>query len=554
MSNSGQHLVNRNGVFHYRRRVPADIEPHVGQRWWKRSLATGSQREAETRARDMAVKHDALIVRLRGLPAADRYAALQRTLDDAREGLQAAAEADRWRSEQQPVTPARSLATARAGQDALQLFEAASSVAEKLKRVMLAAAEQRLDTLPEAERAAVRQSGGIEAFFEQIRAATQALESSRNGVTLRKALGGATRVDDEEEAVLKVRTRHVAKDQQTLVKLGLGTDDDDGFEEPNNPRIKTATEQWFIERKQGLDAVKRHRVSINRFVELHGNVPVGGITKQMVRDYRNAIEKLADHRKVPADKRGGLFDPGVDVPRVAAPTVERHLISIKALLTFCIEQDWLAANAATGLRAPKDTRPKASKRRSFTREERNKLLVHAVEEYGEDADITWLVKLGAYTGCRLEELAQLARTNVRLIDGVWAVEIDDLDGRHVKTDDSVKTIPLHPAIRDDFISWVQSGTGRRVFTSFVADDKGRYANELSGAFGRLMDRAGLTDPRLVFHSLRHTLKREMSNARIDPDVRRVILGHAPKDAHDGYDGHSLEAIAEEFARLPPMFG
>ena len=68
-----------------------------------------------------------------------------------------------------------------------------------------------------------------------------------------------------------------------------------------------------------------------------------------------------------------------------------------------------------------------------------------------------------------------------------------------------------------------------------------------------MDRAGLIDPRLVFHSLRHTLKREMSNARIDPDVRRIILGHAPKDAHDGYAGHSLGAVAEEFARLPALF-
>ena len=37
MSN-GQYLVNRNGVFHYRRRIPADIEPHVGQKWWKQSL------------------------------------------------------------------------------------------------------------------------------------------------------------------------------------------------------------------------------------------------------------------------------------------------------------------------------------------------------------------------------------------------------------------------------------------------------------------------------------------------------------------------------------
>ena len=82
---------------------------------------------------------------------------------------------------------------------------------------------------------------------------------------------------------------------------------------------------------------------------------------------------------------------------------------------------------------------------------------------------------------------------------------------------------------------------------------GRYANKVSGDFARLMDRAGLSDPRLTFHSLRHTLKREMSNAGIDPDVRRAVLGHSPKDAHDGYAGASLWAVSRELAKLPALF-
>lgn len=551
MANGSQYLVCRNGIFQYRRRVPNDIEPQVRKQWWKQSLKTGVRRDAEVRARELAVKHDELIAEWRGLPAADRHAALLRTLNDAREDVEVAAENDRWKSQAGPAKG--KLTHKQSYQDALREFNAASEVAKKLKRAMIAAAEQRLDTLPEGERDAIRQIGGVEAFFERIIAAAQGAESDRNTLALRTALGGPSRANEEAEAALQVRARHVARDQHTLAKLGLLTEDDDSFEEPNNPRMKSAMERWFVERKQGSTAVKRHRLSVRRFVELHGNIPVREITKQMVRDYVKVIENLADQRHVPTKKRGGLYDPGDDVPRVAAPTVERHLISIKALLTFCIEQDWLTVNVATGLRAPKDTRPKGSKRRSFTREERNQLLRHAIGEFGESADITWLVKLGAYTGCRLEELAQLARTNVRPVDGVWVVDVNDLDGRHVKTADSVKTIPLHPAIRDDFIAWIQAGMGKRVFSTFVQDKEGRYANELSGQFARLMDRAGLSDPRLVFHSLRHTLKREMSNARVDPDVRRAILGHAAKDAHDRYDGHSLEAIAEEFSRLPPLF-
>lgn len=72
-------------------------------------------------------------------------------------------------------------------------------------------------------------------------------------------------------------------------------------------------------------------------------------------------------------------------------------------------------------------------------------------------------------------------------------------------------------------------------------------------FGFLRALVARSYPRLVLHSLGYTLKREMIDARVDPDVCRAILGHAPKDAHDRYDGPSLEFLAEEFGRMPPLF-
>jgi integrase len=535
-----RHHELRNGVYHYRRRIPVDIQPHLGgKQWWKRSLKTTNEREAEVRARALASAHDRLIERVRGAPLPEQLASIVAAIDAAESELAIAYES----------LPTNKPSAARAGALRTQALEAEA----KLRRAMMAAAEQRLDTLPPAERKAIADMGGIESFFTRVGEDANKIAVRQATIAIARGVG---RLSEREAATidagLEAQSRYASKDQRTLVKLGLLTDDDD-MEEPDNPRINSAMEAWFKERKQGPYAVKRHRVAVRRFIELHGNLPVGEITKPMVREYVKRIEALPDHRKLPAEQRGGLVDAGLDVPRVSAPTVERHIVSLKALLTFCVEQDWIQSNVATGLKPPKDTRPKAARRRPFTREERLKLLAQAVEECGENGDMAWLVRLGAYTGARLEELAQLARTNVREIDGIWVVEIDDLDGRNVKTEDSVKQVPLHPAIRDEFVAWVGSGRGARVFASFRADGEGRYANKVSGDFARLMDRAGLTDPRLVFHSLRHTLKREMSNARVDPDVRRAILGHAPKDAHDGYAGHSLAAVAQEFARMPAMF-
>lgn len=534
-----QYLVLRNRIYHYRRRVPDDIQPHVGgKRWWKQSLKTGHEREAQAKSRAIAVVHDRLIASVRGLPLPDQLASLAANIDGAEDELFIG---------QHSTTPEARRVTARAGAQRTQAVDAES----KLRRTMIAAGEQRLDTLPLAERKVIADMGGLDAFFA--RAVDETNEVGKDQIRL-TFLRGIKKVTDRDaeilEAALQTRARHAGKDQQTLGKLGL-ISEQDVWEEPDNPRINTAMEKWFVERKQGPSAVKRHRVAVRRFREMHGNLPVRDITKQMVKDYLKVIENLPDHRRLPTAQRGGLADPDNDVPRIAAPTVERHLVSIKALLKFCCDEEWLTVNVATGLKGPKDTRPRAGARRPFTREERNRVLAQAVAESGEESDIAWLVRLTAYTGARLEEIAQLARKNVREIDGVWVIEIEDLDGRQIKEDP--RLVPIHPAICDDFVAWVEGGKGDRVFTSFTLKG-GRYGNKLSGDFARLMDRAGLTDPRLVFHSLRHTLKREMSNARVDPDARRLILGHRPKDAHDGYAGHSLEAVASELARMPALFG
>lgn len=46
----------------------------------------------------------------------------------------------------------------------------------------------------------------------------------------------------------------------------------------------------------------------------------------------------------------------------------------------------------------------------------------------------------------------------------------------------------------------------------------------------------------------------MAPALVDPDCRRAILGHAPKDTHDEYlDGVNLTTVAKELAKVPPLF-
>jgi integrase len=541
------HLVIRKQTYHYRRRVPGDVQALIGQKFWKQSLKTGNFRDAEIRARALGVQHDRIIKGLRELPEIEklrlRRDMLERRQVEAVLKITSAEKGERWEATTKHRAAARRFHNERIdAEEAVKgvlasTVEGGSATLDELNALEL----ERLHE-PVIRAALKGQPFGDNQppHFKTMHAHYSELSDSQRKRALEKI--------EDRAALRPAREQRLREKLKPIEQTSFFNEIRD---DPNNPRIQTAAELWYATKKQGAAAVKRHRVAVRRFVELFENVPVREITRQMVQDYIDRVANLADHRKLPSDQRGGLAD-FEELPRISAKTVERHLVTVKAFLTFCKSKGWIVENVASGVPPPKDARPKASKRRSLTREERHQVLARSVEENGENGDITWLIKLAAYTGCRLEELAQLARTNVKQVDGVWVIEIDDLDGRNVKSDSGVRMVPLHPAIRDDFVKWVKEGRGERVFMSFKTEH-GRYANRLSGDFGRLMDRAGLSDPRLVFHSLRHGLKRAMSDARLDIEARRAILGHATKDAHGEYEGHSLAALADELARVPVLF-
>ena len=73
-----RYVIKVQSLYHYRRYVPADVRPLVGNRqWWKQSLKTGELRIAESRARVFAVEHDRVIAKVRQQLPSERLVALQ---------------------------------------------------------------------------------------------------------------------------------------------------------------------------------------------------------------------------------------------------------------------------------------------------------------------------------------------------------------------------------------------------------------------------------------------------------------------------------------------
>lgn len=153
----------------------------------------------------------------------------------------------------------------------------------------------------------------------------------------------------------------------------------------------------------------------------------------------------------------------------------------------------------------------------------------------------WLPWVGLYVPSRMGELTQLTRDDLRQDDGVWYLAITEDDGKSVKTERSVRNIPLHwHLIKLGFLDYARSQKGRL----FPEGDDGKHlAKMYTKAYGRYTDKIGLIDPDTSYHSLRHSWITEARHAGIKSDVWKQLSAHRDQgDVGDDYGDKTTEAM------------
>ncbi|WP_035382517.1 tyrosine-type recombinase/integrase [Ferriphaselus sp. R-1] len=143
-------------------------------------------------------------------------------------------------------------------------------------------------------------------------------------------------------------------------------------------------------------------------------------------------------------------------------------------------------------------------------------------------DDYWLPLLGLYTGGRIEELCQLAITDIVCVDGIWAISINDEDYKSVKTDASKRNVPIHPTLIElGFLDYVEDakGFGTMLFPYLTADRFGKFSNTPSERFGKYLDTLNISDSQKVFHSFRKTSNSLLKEKGVSEEVRCQYVGH-----------------------------
>ena len=181
-----------------------------------------------------------------------------------------------------------------------------------------------------------------------------------------------------------------------------------------------------------------------------------------------------------------------------------------------------------------------SKRREFEPADVLKLLDAATER--EDQQLADLIRLGMWTGCRIEELCALTVDQVQ-DDHFVVVEAKTEAGED-------RGVPIHRELAQTMARLIQESTDDYVMSGLVFDKYEKRSGAIGKRFSKLKTDLGF-GREYVFHSLRKTVATILENALVPENVSADILGHEKTTMTYGVysGGASLEVKRKELAKL-----
>jgi integrase len=305
------------------------------------------------------------------------------------------------------------------------------------------------------------------------------------------------------------------------------------FPPPPEPSIKTHTlgkalERWISLRSPAAKTISDTERRLAEFEAFIGTGDLAKLTPQLVVEWR-----------------GHLLDGGRTVA-----TAKKHLGLVRAVLQaaaadgMAVSLPVLAQLEGKNIRSSSGT---SRQRRPFTLAEAGLLVRVSRQQEGRPLD-RWGLPLGLALGARIEELAGIRRQDVQQVGGQAVVAIQPSEQRRLKTDSSARLIPVpQHLVAEGFIEWAQQKPEGLLFPEPLPPDADpRLSHYATIRLGKIIRRAGITDPTATLHSARHFTAQQLVDAGAEQRVVEQIMGHGSRSMTARYSraGLPIPLLAE----------
>lgn len=240
-------------------------------------------------------------------------------------------------------------------------------------------------------------------------------------------------------------------------------------------------------------------------------------------------------------------------------TLNKYLQTYGALFDWAMRNGYVEKNHFKSL-AVRQRAKRDKDRDPFTRDQVG-LLLDALTAAGSQLvkkpHQRWGPLIGLFTGMRLGEVCQLRLRDIREEDGILYFDVNEDDGKSVKSAAGRRKVPVHEKLLEfgllDYTRSLGSDGNSRLFPALTYSANNGWGRNLGRWFNeRFLPELGLKTDRLVFHSLRHTVVTGLVQANVPMSQVRELVGHEPDHVTEKYylDGHTIEQLSSAIHKLP----
>ncbi len=295
----------------------------------------------------------------------------------------------------------------------------------------------------------------------------------------------------------------------------------------NSKPFTEVLELFLTERKakgnppERIEALRKY---FNRFITILGDKQLDSYDIEDAQTYRKILQSLPSKPQKKQYRGKTVFEMSKmeHDSTMSAKTVNNRINDVSGLFHWAIPLGYATKNPFQGTQLKIKSR--ADEQRNMLSDADVLTIFANLQQDVNKPSVFWVPILAAFTGMRLSELCQLQKRDIVNIDSVLCIQVNDDGDRSVKTENGIRTVPIHSQIlKLGFENLVNNADGQ-LFPE-CKKVQGKYGHYFSKWFGTFRKRIGVDGDGQTFHGFRHSVITKFRDNEILETFVAEIVGH-----------------------------
>ena len=336
--------------------------------------------------------------------------------------------------------------------------------------------------------------------------------------------------------------------------------------------IKTFIDRKKVEGKSIKEIGSDNKI-LEEFVEIVGDFDFSRVTKKEVSYYIDVQTKLPPNRKKSQKYRDltikQVMELNLSQKETQTPqNINKRLSKLSVFGNWGVRQGLLLTNPFSGMKFL--VKKQRNRRQPFTTDDLKKILKpetylnwtinfehpYKIHKVNNKLPYYWVFLLGIFSGMRTNEMCQLRLSDLKKVDKIWFMFVEDSENTKVKTESSIRKIPLHPQLIElgfiDYVGNLRKKKKTRVFWE-LREDRDGFASKVSRHYNeKFLPAIGVWEKhKKVLYCTRHTFINKLYSEKVDENVIKTLVGHEKEFTmkHYGGDPFTPEVLLEEISKV-----